>query len=346
MARSTSGPAAEERSELFNRIYAFYDVKILAAAIELGIFQKLGEASPPEALATSLSLPLRSTRALLVALGAMGLVAHDEGGYVLSEKGKRHFGPEAAYPMSDVVRFAEWQADALPQLTEALRDDKIIWDGFNHYLHNIDDDSVPSSRRAGRQIFNAALAGSATATAKAVLGAVDLKTSARLLDIGGNLGVFSATVLSRYEHMRSTVFDLPEVAPLAQAEVRKRNLAHRIKAVGGDFVSGAWPADHDLITFIRILATRPEDEILFLLRKAYDALPSGGKCLFYEEHVLGRDRNAVPPGAGWASMFIFMGSHGEVRHIDEWERFFAEAGFVAIRGVNGTPWGIVMGEKP
>jgi demethylspheroidene O-methyltransferase len=167
-------------------------------------------------------------------------------------------------------------------------------------------------------VFNAALAGSATATAKAILKAVDLSSSRRLLDIGGNLGVFTSTLLAAHPDLQSTILDLPDVATLAQAELERRGLAARARAVGCDFCNDPWPAGHDLISFVRILATRDRDAILHLLRKAHAALAPGGRVLFYEEHVLGPDHNTdVPRGAAWATLFILMGSRGEVRYGSE-----------------------------
>lgn len=335
----------EERRALFERIYAFYDVKILAAALDTNILEHLAEGpKSADRLSELTKVPSRVMRALLISLSAMKLVEHLAEGYVVSAKGRRFFVKDSKTFLGDVVRFADWQFDSLHRMPEMLTDGAIIWDGFNHYLKNIEDTDGRRSLERQRT-FNEALAGSATATAKTVLANTDLSTSRSLLDIGGNLGVFSSVVLEAFPHLRGTVFDLPQVVPQTQRCFEERGLKERTATVGGDFVTDPWPKDADLITFIRIFATRTREDILHLLRKAYDALPSGGRVLFYEEHVLPSDPNAVPPGAAWASMFIAMGSLGEVRRVDEWESMFKETAFTDVTSVVGSPWGLVMGTK-
>src|SRR5437899_7079546 len=100
----------EERQALFERIYAFYDVKILAAALEIKIFEHTREPKTAEQLAELTGVPPRVLRSLLVSLLAMKLIEHGEpNGYQASEKAKRYFVEGSPYRMADVVHFAEWQ---------------------------------------------------------------------------------------------------------------------------------------------------------------------------------------------------------------------------------------------
>jgi demethylspheroidene O-methyltransferase len=340
----------EQRRMLFDRIYAFYEVKVLATALETGVFRALsGPGRTLHDLASETALPVRGVRALVIALRAMELVTHAGGRYQLSDTGTEFFVEHKPGYMGDVVKFADWQFDALPRIGQAICHGEVIWNGFEHYLHNLADgdptrgDAAREHQR--RQVFNAALASSATATAKAILKAVDLSTSQRLLDIGGNLGVFTSIVLAAHPDLQSTILDLPDVAAIAQAELERRGLAARARALGCDFCNDPWPAGHDLISFVRILATRDRDAILHLLRKAHAALAPGGRVLFYEEHVLGPEHSDVPRGAAWATLFILMGSRGEVRHVSEWEALFQEAGFAHVEQILGNPWGIVVARK-
>jgi len=336
----------QERHELFDRIYAFYDVKILNAALETGIFEHVATAPKTvDELASATGMPPRVVRMLTVSLSAMKLLRHEEHGFRATEKAIRFFGKDSPNSMAHAVRLADWQFDALVKMPELVAKGSIIWDGFNHYLKNIEEDSDVERYMQRQKVFNEALAGSATATGKVVLANADLAGATSLLDIGGSLGVFASVVLDKYPSMRAAVFDLPQVAPLARAEFERRGLASRAGAVGGDFVADPWPEGHDLISFVRIFAARPREEILVLLRKAYAALPQGGRALFYEEHVLPSDPNDVPPGAAWASVFLAMGSFGEIRRVDEWLDMFAEAGFRDMKFALGNPWGLVVGTK-
>jgi demethylspheroidene O-methyltransferase len=176
--------------------------------------------------------------------------------------------------------------------------------------------------------------------------AVDLSRSKHILDVGGNIGVFVGTILQKQAHLKGTVFDLPQVVPNTRKRAASVGLGDRLDAVGGDFMKDPWPSGPDVITFIRMNNSRPREELLHLLKKAYALLPSGGKVIFFEENVLDGNPNNVPHLAIWAQVLFFMGSRGEVRRVDEWEALFKEAGLVDVQSKLGKPWGAVWGTKP
>jgi hypothetical protein len=344
--RSADPDVRQAARRLFDRIYAFYDVKVLATALSLGLFEAM-RAGPldDEALAARLGASPRGVRALLLGLSTLGLATHDDGRYALTEAGRRLFLRDGDQYLGGAVEFADWQFDALPRLAEAVRDGAIIWEGFEHYIEGARGaESDEAQRRQAR--FNEGLAAGAEGTARAVLAKVDLSGARRLLDVGGNVGVFAAALLREHPQLRATVFDLPQVARQVNDDARGFGLGDRIDAVGGDFTTDPLPRGYDLISFIRIFNSRTEETCLSLLRKAFDALPPGGRCLFYEEHVLPEDPNDFPPGALWGAMFMLISSPGELRKNSWWEALFARAGFVNVKGIRGRQSGIVIGEKP
>lgn len=345
--QDTSGQARHAEQRLFERIYAFYDVKVLAVALSLGLFEALrGGALTPEALAAALGCSARGVRGLLLGLSTLGAVAHDGGRYALTDLGRRCFLRDGGRYLGGAVEFADWQFDALSRLTDAVRDDAIVWEGFEHYISGAQGAESDKARRR-QAVFNEGLAAGAEGTAKAVMAKIDLAGARRLLDVGGNVGVFAAALLQRHPDLRATVFDLPQVARLVNDDARGLGLGDRLDAVGGDFTADEpLPAGYDLISFIRVFNSRTEATCLSLLRKAFNALPPGGRCLFYEEHVLPEDPNDFSPGALWGAMFMLISSPGELRKNSEWEALFAQAGFVDVKGVRGKQSGIVVGVKP
>jgi hypothetical protein len=336
--RDTGNPARTTEQRLFERIYA--------VSLSLGLFEALrAEPRTAEALATEVNASARGVRGLLLGLSTLGVVTHADGSYALTELGRRCFLRGGERFLGGAVEFADWQFDALPRLAEAVRDDAIVWEGFEHYIHGAQGAESEGTRQRQAK-FNEGLAAGAEGTAKAVMAKIDLGDARRLLDVGGNVGVFAAALLRRHPALKATVFDLPQVARQVADDVRQFGLGDRLDAVGGDFTADPLPAGYDLISFIRILNSRTDETCLALLRKAFDALPPGGRCLFYEEHVLPEDPNDFPPGALWGAMFMLISSPGELRTLSRWEAFFAQAGFVNVKGVRGRQSGIVIGERP
>ena len=86
-----------ERRFLFERIHAFYDVKVLHAAVECGLFAALAEEGKPraiDALASRTGTKARGLRAILLGLRVLGLVQRDDSdSYSLTESGEYFLDP-------------------------------------------------------------------------------------------------------------------------------------------------------------------------------------------------------------------------------------------------------------
>jgi 3-hydroxy-5-methyl-1-naphthoate 3-O-methyltransferase len=338
----------EDRKALLDRIWAFYDIKVLATALQYDLFGRLA-ASPMSVaeLGKACGLPERGVRTLVIALTAMGLTEHDGKQYHVTEKAQ-DFIEGTPHFLGSTVEWANSQFDALVRLPESIASDSIIWDGFSHYIENPDSTSSVDlqSAQPRSSSFTSILANSAALVANRVLDNVDLSGARNLMDVGGNVGVFAATLLSKHPQLRATIFDLPRVCLEAKDRLKALGLLDRAATFGGDFMRDPWPSGHDVITFVRMFNSRPKDELLLLLRKAFDALPSGGRAIFFEENVLNSDPNDVHHLAIWACVLFQMGSRGAVRRIDEWTSMFSDVGFVSVTASQGRPWGLVVGTRP
>jgi hypothetical protein len=329
----------ELRKDLFNRIHGFYDIKIVASALDLNLFLGLKDGTTVAAAAKRAEVHERGVEALLIGLQALGLAEFGEGEYKITEFGTAMLDPASPDFVGGIVRFAEWQADALPKLSSTLKTDRPCWEGFGHYVEGA---QLAADTTENQDKFNAALDSGARSTAKAVCEMHDFSGYKSLLDVGGNLGGFSSILLDRNPALRATVFDLPQVA----AQLKRHSPHERLSAIGGDFTADEFPRGHDLITFIRIFNSRSRELCLDLLKKGYAALEPGGTCLFYEEHVLDDDQKNVSPAMLWGVMFILISSGARVQHLRFWKELYTEAGFVDVVGQTKKHYGVVSGRKP
>ena len=136
----------------------------------------------------------------------------------------------------------------------------------------------------------------------AVVAAFDLSRFEHLVDLGGATGHLAEAARSRYPNLRTTVFDLPQVAALFP------------NVTPGDFFEDPLPPA-DLYVCGRILHDWSEEKIDRLLRKVYAALPAGGGFLIAEKLL---DETNVP------------GAHAESEHAGLHRRQRAHRG--RIRG--------------
>ena len=88
--------------------------------------------------------------------------------------------------------------------------------------------------------------------------------------------------------MNCITFDLPPVETVANATIKKFNLADRVTAKSGDFFIESIP-NADVIVMGNILHDWNEEEKLALMKKAYNSLPKGGAFVCIE-NIIDNDR--------------------------------------------------------
>lgn len=105
-----------------------------------------------------------------------------------------------------------------------------------------------------------------------------------LVDAGGAGAILSIMVAKHQPHMHCINFDLPPVAPIAQENIDRFSLAEKVKTVNGDFFKDALP-DADVVVMGNILHDWDEDKKIMLVKKAFEALPSGGAFVAIENVI-------------------------------------------------------------
>ena len=116
----------------------------------------------------------------------------------------------------------------------------------------------------------------------------DFSGYALLCDIGGAGGYLSSQVALHNPHMRCISFDLPEVSPIAEENIKNMSVDDRVSVVSGDFFTDDFP-EADIITMGNVLHDWSTSDKKMLIKKAYDALPQGG-ALVVIENIIDDDR--------------------------------------------------------
>jgi len=116
----------------------------------------------------------------------------------------------------------------------------------------------------------------------------DFSNHITLCDIGGAGAHLSAQVAMNNSHMDCISFDLPLVAPVATEIIKSMKLSDRVSIASGDFFEDDFPKA-DIITMGNILHDWGRSEKKILIKKAYDALPKGGKLVIIE-NIIDDDR--------------------------------------------------------
>lgn len=264
----------------------FFATKTLLSAVELGLFTSLArEPKSGKAIERELGLNPRATADFLDALVALGFLQRDgkslDGSYAnaadvdlfLDKNKPQYIG--GILEMMNHRLYGFWG-----NLTDALLSGK----PQNEVKAGGDFFGVLYSDEARLEGFLRAMSGIQIGTFMALAEAFDFSKYGSLCDVGGAGGALSMVLARKYENLRLTSFDLPQVAPIAKRNVSAAGLASRIEVVGGNFFTDPLPKA-DVITLGNILHDWDLEKKLHLLRAAYAALPEGGVLLAVENII-------------------------------------------------------------
>lgn len=131
----------------------------------------------------------------------------------------------------------------------------------------------------GWQTFNAAMKAMARAPAREVAERVKLPAGVRkLLDLGGNHGLYSEAFCKKYSQLEATVFDLP-----AALDCNLAAYQGRIKSLPGDVRSDHFGSDYDVVLLSNLLHYFDASTCKGILLRACEALKEGGLIIINEQ---------------------------------------------------------------
>jgi hypothetical protein len=153
-------------------------------------------------------------------------------------------------------------------------------------------------------------------------------------DIGGAGGDLSAQVVTHHPHMQSITFDLPAVAPVAQRNLRVLNADKQVEVVAGNFFTDPFPPS-EVITMGNILHDWDMEKKKILIKKAFDALPSGGAFVVIE-NVIDDQRRENAFGLMMSLNMLIETEGGFDYTASEFIEWAKEAGFASMQVMHLT----------
>jgi len=262
--------------------YSFWDAKVLLSAVELGVFSTLARGPlPAEQLAGELGVHPRSALDFFDTLVSLGMLSRREGRYAntpetdlfLDEAKPTYIGGVFGLATERIYRF--WGS-----LTDGLRTGQPqseIKEGGNFFevLY-----SEPDRLRRFLRAMTGISMGSALAIADQPLWA-QCRT---VIDIGCAQGCLPVQLALRHNHLTGGGFDLPPVGPIFGEYVDSFGLSERLRFHPGDFFTDPLPGA-DALVMGHILHDWDLEAKQLLIRKAYDALPPGGRLVVYDAMI-------------------------------------------------------------
>jgi SAM-dependent methyltransferase len=325
------------QDKLLELVRGFQPACVVAAAADLNLFSCLtSQPTEVSCLAQTLDADTRGLRILLDALVALELIVKEDAGYSVTEPVKGFMSAETDASLLAGVQHLANCLRNWSQLASTIKTGR-------------PSDRVPSVRGVegdtesfiqAKQIFTR------DQIPETLNQLHDLQFT-HLLDIGGASGNWTAGFLDARPGATATLFDLPQVIPLAQTHLAECGMADRVRLVPGDYNTDALPEDADFAWLSAITHQNSRDQNRRLFTRIYEALRPGGS-LIIRDIVMAEDRTHPIPDTFFAVNMLACTPAGNTYTWQEYQADLGHAGFsdVALivegQGMNS----LIRAERP
>lgn len=299
---------------------SFWPCRILLTAAELDLFTVLAKEPLRAAdVAVALRADGRAITMLLDALAAMNLL----------DKNKE------TYRTRDEV--APWLTRESPvSILPMLLHSASLWQRWSQLTVVVQKggpatvERSPEEAEASLQAFIGAMHSVGLKNAELIVALIDLGGIRRIIDVGGASGTYAIAFARRDPHVEITLFDRPQVVPMARERISEAGLLDRVEIVGGDFYIDELPAGYDLALLSAIIHQNSRSQNCNLFAKVYRSLNPGGK-LIIRDHIMNDSHTQPAAGALFAINMLVGTQGGGTYSFSEIEEDLKQAGFAQIR---------------
>jgi 2-polyprenyl-3-methyl-5-hydroxy-6-metoxy-1,4-benzoquinol methylase len=315
-----------DRGLIIKQGFGFVTSKALHVAVELGIFDLLsGGAQTVEELADELDADADALDRLLGVLAHIGLVDKAGNTYTNSLTSETLLIRGKPGYTGFLIERAASMWKAFNDLAEIIRTGKPTVKSRQAM------ERVQAGDGEASQSFAKAMHAVASNIARQLVQVLDLSPYQALLDVGGSDGTLSICLAEENPGLKATVFDLPQVVPIAQETIREYGLSDRIGTLAGNWKDGELPKGYDVVLMSQVLHVEQTKGARELLHKAFRALPSGGLLITREWLMNAEKTGPWFPVIFNLNLLLQLGTQGF--SAEELKGYIEEAGFMHIREI-------------
>lgn len=166
------------------------------------------------------------------------------------------------------------------------------------------------------------------------------------MDLAAGSGVWGIALAQSTEQVHVTAVDWPEVIEVTERTVAGFGLTARYTFMEGDLATVDFGTGHHVATLGHILHSEGESRSRALIKKAFNALQSGG-TIAIQEFLVNADRTGPLPSLIFAVNMLVNSDEGYTLSFEEISSWLVDAGFVAPRTLS-TPGAspLILATKP
>ena len=253
---------------------------VLLAALELGVFEALGDVPADSGMTASelaerLDLPGQHLESLLDSVVALGLLDRVVDHFKLNDTARRYLLVDGAASMAGLIPVAPGPHENWTRLADTVRSGRPTTP--------IDDDPAAFYGPLVEGTFTTMWRCASRADLRMRYSAL---TVPRILDLGAGGAPWSIAMLEACPRGRATVNDLDGVIGVARRKTAEHGVADRCEFLVGDFHT--IPLDdnaYDIVVLGHICRTEGSDGARHLVERAYAALRPEGRVVLADYFV-------------------------------------------------------------
>jgi hypothetical protein len=299
--------------ELEEKAGGFQPATIVLAANHVGIFRLLcAGALACEELARALKLDRRAIATVTDALVCLGALERHGGRLRVPPHLVASLDPSSPTTRAHALDH-QWYV-----LQRWARLDSVLETG----------EPLPRMREDEERLraFILGMADMARRGAAALWDAVDLSGLAHLVDVGGGPGELALAALERFPGLLATVFDLPEVLPIAREYASNRPVGDRMRFVAGDALRDEIPPCDVALVSSLVHSYGPSGVTAIATNVAAGVKPGG--LVLIREFMWDDDAHSGPLTAALFAVNMLSGTpEGRCWTAAELQETFGKAGF-------------------
>lgn len=179
--------------------------------------------------------------------------------------------------------------------------------------------------------------------------AVDFNSFHLVVDVGGGDATVAVEIIKKFSETGVRILDIPSICDLAEERIAASGLSQKITANRCDVFVDSFPVNGDCFLFVHFLVIWSPEENIFLLKKAFDALPSGGKVVIFSSMTFDDETGPLFAALDSAYFMAIPARGGFIYSFDDYIGWLELAGFREICCVSCKSWwsphGVVCGTK-
>jgi bacteriochlorophyll C20 methyltransferase len=252
------------------------DFFVIKAAVDLGLFTALANGSHAlDDLAAQTETVSARLEKFLITMEQIGLAQRITAGWALTPFAEQFFTDPAGHRNLTMLPFVDYIASLVQNyyvnMADVVRGKTDFTSLVPHPPRTRDDSVFYETIHRSNLHF----------PIKLLRDYAQLHDVRHMVDVGGGIGDIAAALCERFPALNVTLLNLPSAIELVQENVADRGLAERITPTVVDMYREPYPAG-DAVFFGRILYPMNPQFCTMLLKKAYDALPPGGRVLILD----------------------------------------------------------------